>query len=226
TGRRLGVYNLGVATPRALVHAGDKTSRDARSWYMISGDDKSWVVIVLHIFTVILHNCEGNDQYSILEKSIIEMCEPNTGYDWERIRAGWPAATPQGGGTGGRVLREGRRVREPRMRKVKQTGEPKGQGNDQGVEVNEDVDGVPEFSTIIAQQLQNLLPTMLAQVGNQGSNQGDNMNQSGTAINDNIQGDVRNVIVNNGRRGCTYKEFLTCNPKEYDGKGGAIVYTR
>ncbi|GJY00569.1 putative reverse transcriptase domain-containing protein [Tanacetum coccineum] len=28
-----------------------------------------------------------------------------------------------------------------------------------------------------------------------------------------------------GPRGCTYKEFLACNPKEYDGKGGAIVYT-
>nr|GEV19415.1 hypothetical protein [Tanacetum cinerariifolium] len=26
-------------------------------------------------------------------------------------------------------------------------------------------------------------------------------------------------------RSCTYKEFLACNPKEYDGKGGAIVYT-
>ncbi|GJS19632.1 reverse transcriptase domain-containing protein [Tanacetum coccineum] len=38
-------------------------------------------------------------------------------------------------------------------------------------------------------------------------------------------GDVRNVIVNNGRRGCSYKEFLACNPKEYDGKEGAIVYT-
>ncbi|GJT83466.1 putative reverse transcriptase domain-containing protein [Tanacetum coccineum] len=56
-GRLLGAYNLRVATPRALVHAGDKTSRDARSWYMISEDAKSWVVIVLHIFTVILHNC-------------------------------------------------------------------------------------------------------------------------------------------------------------------------
>ncbi|GJY13974.1 putative reverse transcriptase domain-containing protein [Tanacetum coccineum] len=67
---------------------------------------------------------------------------------------------------------------------------------------------------------------MLAQVGNQGSNHGDNMNQSGTAVNDNIRGDVRNVTVNNGRRGCTYNEFLVCNPKEYDGKEGAIVYTR
>nr|GEY72434.1 hypothetical protein [Tanacetum cinerariifolium] len=45
-----------------------------------------------------------------------------------------------------------------------------------------------------------------------------NRNQSGTAINDNIHGDVRNVIVINGRRGCTYKEFLACNPKEYDGE--------
>ncbi|GKB15235.1 hypothetical protein Tco_0849158 [Tanacetum coccineum] len=55
---------------------------------------------------------------------------------------GRPAAAPQGGGTGGRVGREGRRVREPRRRKVKPTGEPEGQGNDQGVEVNEGVDGV------------------------------------------------------------------------------------
>nr|GEV10856.1 reverse transcriptase domain-containing protein [Tanacetum cinerariifolium] len=34
------------------------------------------------------------------------------------------------------------------------------------------------------------------------------------------QGSKGNVI-----RGCTYKEFLACNPKEYDGKGGDIVYT-
>nr|GEY33599.1 hypothetical protein [Tanacetum cinerariifolium] len=31
----------------------------------------------------------------------------------------------------------------------------------------------------------------------------------------------------NGRNnGCTYKGFMTCNPKEYDGKGGAIALTR
>ncbi|GKF15774.1 putative reverse transcriptase domain-containing protein [Tanacetum coccineum] len=61
---------------------------------------------------------------------------------------------------------------------------------------------------------------MLAQVGNQGSNQGNVRNQNGTAVNDNIRGDVRNVIKNNDRKGCTYKEFLACNLKEYDGKGG------
>ncbi|GJT65523.1 hypothetical protein Tco_1017003 [Tanacetum coccineum] len=33
--------SFGVATLRALVHAGDKTSGDARSWYMIRGDAKS-----------------------------------------------------------------------------------------------------------------------------------------------------------------------------------------
>ncbi|GKC82930.1 hypothetical protein Tco_1138647, partial [Tanacetum coccineum] len=42
-GRLLGAYDLGIAIPRALVHAGDKTSGDARSCYMISGDAKSWV---------------------------------------------------------------------------------------------------------------------------------------------------------------------------------------
>ncbi|GJU69744.1 reverse transcriptase domain-containing protein [Tanacetum coccineum] len=105
-------------------------------------------------------------------------------------------------------------------------GELDGQGNDQGVEANGGVGRVLNFSTIIAQQLQNLLPALLAQVGSQDSNQGNGRNQNGDAINDNIQGDVRNVIMNNDRRGCTYKKFLAYNPKEYDGKGGAIVYTR
>ncbi|GJR61118.1 hypothetical protein Tco_1503280 [Tanacetum coccineum] len=71
-------------------------------------------------------------------------------------------------------------------------------------------------------QLQNLLPTIVAQVGDQGRNQGNGRNQNGDAINDNIRGDVRNVITDNNQRGCTYKEFLACNPKEYDGKGGPL----
>ncbi|GKA83531.1 putative reverse transcriptase domain-containing protein [Tanacetum coccineum] len=68
-----------------------------------------------------------------------------------------------------------------------------GQVGGQGTEVNDGVDGVPDFSTIIA-KLQNLLPTILAQVGSQGSNQGNGRNQNGYAVNENIQGDVRNVI--------------------------------
>ncbi|GKD80717.1 putative reverse transcriptase domain-containing protein [Tanacetum coccineum] len=62
--------------------------------------------------------------------------------------------------------------------------------------------------------------------GNQGSNLGNGRSQNGDAVNENIRGDVRNVIENDDHRGCTYKEFLACNTKEYDGKGGAIVYTR
>ncbi|GJZ94407.1 hypothetical protein Tco_0666610 [Tanacetum coccineum] len=29
-----------------------------------------------------------------------------------------------------------------------------------------------------------------------------------------------------GRTSCSYKEFIACNPKEYDGKGGVVVLTR
>ncbi|GKD28967.1 putative reverse transcriptase domain-containing protein [Tanacetum coccineum] len=53
------------------------------------------------------------------------------------------------------------------------------------------------------------------QSSDQGKGQGNCKNQNGDAVNGNIQGDVS--------RGCTYKVFLACNPKEYNGKGGAIV---
>ncbi|GKF50516.1 hypothetical protein Tco_0146983, partial [Tanacetum coccineum] len=129
------------------------------------------------------------------------------------------------GGTGGRVGRGARRTKEPVRRNNETIGKLDGQENDRGVKANGGVGGVPNFSTVIAQQLQNLLPTLLAQVGNQGSNQGNDRNQNGDAVNDNIQGDVRNVIMNNDQRGCTYKKFLACNLKQFDSKGGAIVYT-
>ncbi|GKB12383.1 reverse transcriptase domain-containing protein, partial [Tanacetum coccineum] len=31
---------------------------------------------------------------------------------------------------------------------------------------------------------------------------------------------------NGGNNGCSYKTFLACNPRDYDGKGGAIALTR
>ncbi|GJR42840.1 hypothetical protein Tco_1310943 [Tanacetum coccineum] len=37
---------------------------------------------------------------------------------------------------------------------------------------------------------------------------------------------IRNVLVNGNRVGCLYKEFLACNPKEYDGKESDVVLTR
>ncbi|GKD82861.1 putative reverse transcriptase domain-containing protein, partial [Tanacetum coccineum] len=126
-----------------------------------------------------------------------------------RIRTrsvGRPATKSLGGGTSVRVGK-GRRGRRPK------------EGNDERVD---DLNGgAPDFSTIIAQQLQNLLPVMLAQVGNQG-NIG---NQNGNVVNENVQENVRNVLVNENRVGCSYKEFLACNPKEYNGKGGVVVLT-
>nr|GFA36865.1 putative reverse transcriptase domain-containing protein [Tanacetum cinerariifolium] len=59
-----------------------------------------------------------------------------------------------------------------------------------------------------------------------GSGRGNNENQDDNIINDNNQGNVRTVNTNNGRGGCSYKEFMACNLKDYDGKGGTIVYTR
>ncbi|GJV72998.1 reverse transcriptase domain-containing protein [Tanacetum coccineum] len=112
-----------------------------------------------------------------------------------------------------------------------QGGGQNGQESDQGSQgssrdngANGGSGGVPDFATIIAQQLQNLLPTIVAQVGNHVNNQGNNKNQDDNVINDHNQGNVRTM--NNRRGGCSYKEFMACNPKEYDGKGGAIVYTR
>nr|GEX59763.1 reverse transcriptase domain-containing protein [Tanacetum cinerariifolium] len=63
---------------------------------------------------------------------------------------------------------------------------------------------------------------MLAQVGNQRNVE----NPNGNAVNKNVQENVRNVLVNGNRVGFSYKEFLACNPNEYDGKGGAVVLTR
>nr|GEW81151.1 hypothetical protein [Tanacetum cinerariifolium] len=77
-------------------------------------------------------------------------------------------------------------------------------GNVEGV--NESVGGAPDFSKIISQQLQILLPAMLALVGNQGNFR----NQNGNVVNEN----VGNVLVNGNRVGCSYKEFLACKFKE------------
>nr|GFA18645.1 putative reverse transcriptase domain, ribonuclease H-like domain, aspartic peptidase domain protein [Tanacetum cinerariifolium] len=94
--------------------------------------------------------------------------------------AGRPVAESRGGGTGERVGRGGR------------GRGPRGEGANRNVKgVNRGVRGAPDFSTIIAQQLQNLLPAMLALVGNQG-NVG---NQNGNVVNENVQENVRNVKV-------------------------------
>ncbi|GJR56355.1 putative reverse transcriptase domain-containing protein [Tanacetum coccineum] len=122
---------------------------------------------------------------------------------------GRPAAKSLRGGTGERVGR-GRRGRRSREGNDERVDELNGQGNDQGMGANGG----------------NLLPIVLAQV----SNRGNAGNQNGNVVNENVQENVEenvgNVIVNGNRVGCSYKEFLACNPKEYDGKGGVVVLTR
>ncbi|GJS21569.1 putative reverse transcriptase domain-containing protein [Tanacetum coccineum] len=86
---------------------------------------------------------------------------------------GWPAAESLGGRTCVRVGRGGR-GRRPWEGNDERVEDLNGQGNDQGMGDNGGIEGVnrnvkganrgaPDFSMIIAQQLQNLLPVMLAQ---------------------------------------------------------------
>ncbi|GJV00531.1 reverse transcriptase domain-containing protein [Tanacetum coccineum] len=130
-------------------------------------------------------------------------------------------AATRGGRTGGQTGRRGRRTEE-------QTGRVGGRTSDQGSQgkrMNGGVDEVPDFSTVIAQKLQGLLPTIVAQVGDHISNQGINGSRNDNATDDNIQEDDRNVNLGNDRNGCSYKEFVACKPNELDGKGSAVKYS-
>ncbi|GJX71776.1 hypothetical protein Tco_0308947 [Tanacetum coccineum] len=64
----------------------------------------------------------------------------------------------------------------------------------------------PDIATIIAQQLQNIIPQIVTQVT--------------TNVNNATGG---NGI--GGNDGCSYKTFTACNPKEFVGKGGAVALT-
>nr|GEW06756.1 hypothetical protein [Tanacetum cinerariifolium]GEY50884.1 hypothetical protein [Tanacetum cinerariifolium] len=65
----------------------------------------------------------------------------------------------------------------------------------------------------------------------QGNDQGFRVNGNVEGVNGNVEGvnrgeNVRNVLVNGNQIGCSYTEFLACNPKEYDGKRAVVVLTR
>ncbi|GJV23358.1 hypothetical protein Tco_1376053 [Tanacetum coccineum] len=93
------------------------------------------------------------------------------------------------------------------------------QGGGRGNETNGSVDGVPDFSMLIAQQLQDLLPTIIAQVGNHVNNPGNNEDQNGNDIDDNIQGDIRNVNVTTvDMELFITRSFWHLNPRSYDVK--------
>ncbi|GJY75497.1 reverse transcriptase domain-containing protein, partial [Tanacetum coccineum] len=74
----------------------------------------------------------------------------------------------------------------------------------------------PDIATLLVSQLQNLLPEIV--------------NQETASVNANANNGNGNGAnggnCGNGNNGCTYKSFMSCNLKEYDGKGGAVVLTR
>ncbi|GKC35938.1 putative reverse transcriptase domain-containing protein, partial [Tanacetum coccineum] len=67
------------------------------------------------------------------------------------------------------------------------------------------MDGISHVISAVI-QLQNIIPQIVTQVTNNGNNNNNNGN--------------------GGNNGCSYKGFQACDPKEYDGKGGAIALTR
>ncbi|GJV11037.1 hypothetical protein Tco_1352578 [Tanacetum coccineum] len=118
------------------------------------------------------------------------------------LNAGRRTAATRGGRTGGHAGRGGGRSGEQAGRVGGRTSDQGGRGSSRGNKTNGGVDEVLDFSTVIAQQLQGLLPTIVAKEDN------------------------RNANLGNGRNGCSYKKFVACNPKEFDGKGGAVAYIR
>ena len=75
-----------------------------------------------------------------------------------------------------------------------------------------------------------MIPTIVTQVSNNIINQGngnggggDHDGNGGIGNGNNGSGGNNN---NENGNGCTYKEFMACKPKEFDGKGGALAYTR
>ncbi|GKB25797.1 reverse transcriptase domain-containing protein [Tanacetum coccineum] len=65
----------------------------------------------------------------------------------------------------------------------------------------------PDVVEIIAQQLQNIIPNIVTQVTNNLNNGNGNGNGG-------------------GNNGCTYKGFVACGPRDFDGTGGAVALTR
>ncbi|GJY37080.1 hypothetical protein Tco_0422458 [Tanacetum coccineum] len=137
--------------------------------------------------------------------------------------AGRGGATPRGRRTDARRGREGGRGNVDNDN-IDNNGTNNGIGN---------TGGNLDIAVMIAQQLQDLLPTILKQINNETNNQGNGNDGSGennTNKENNKErrkhGNPRDGSNNNNGNGCSYKEFLACQPKEFDGKGGAIAYTR
>ncbi|GKB43727.1 hypothetical protein Tco_0888669 [Tanacetum coccineum] len=97
---------------------------------------------------------------------------------------------------------------EPKCKEMEDTSRQSGPNNDEN----------PDIAAIIAQQLQNIIPQIVTQVTNNVNNANAN---GGNGIGWELVG-----WWNGGNNGCSYKAFLACNPRDYDGKGGAVALTR
>ncbi|GJW59833.1 hypothetical protein Tco_0109168 [Tanacetum coccineum] len=93
--------------------------------------------------------------------------------------------------------------------------------------------GNPDIVVVIAQQLRDLLPTIVIQVGNhlnKRGNRNDEMNNNNNngrnTEGGNDHENPQNGDNNRNGNGCTYKEFKACAAIEFDGKGAALAYTR
>nr|GEU65153.1 hypothetical protein [Tanacetum cinerariifolium] len=107
--------------------------------------------------------------------------------------AGRCTAATQGGGISTQDGREGSGRGSQGGGQDGQESDQGSQGSSRGNKANGGGDRVPGFATIIPQQLQNLLPTIVPQVGNHVNSQGNNKNQDDSVISDNNQGNVRTM---------------------------------
>nr|GFC28959.1 hypothetical protein [Tanacetum cinerariifolium] len=105
----------------------------------------------------------------------------------------------------GERVGRGERGRGPKGGNDECVNKLNGQGTDQGLGANRNVEEVSGNVEEVNGNVEG--------VGNQG-NVG---NQNGNVVDENIRKNVRNVLVNDNRVGCSYKELLACNPKKYDG---------
>ena len=81
-------------------------------------------------------------------------------------------------------------------------------------ELVEVVEGIEDLGEVMLSKLRNWIVKEMLETKN------------GNMVDENVQSNDRNALVDNNRVGCSYKKFLACNSKEYDGKGGVVVYTR
>ncbi|GJU72250.1 hypothetical protein Tco_1263655 [Tanacetum coccineum] len=118
-------------------------------------------------------------------------------------------------GTGERVGRGGR-------------GKGPREGNDERVDDLNSQDREPNRGALglLDDTISQTIAEPLTRHVGSGQNRGNVGNKNGNVVNENVQENIWNVIVNGNQIGCSYKEFLACNPKEYDGKGGVVVLTR